>query len=84
MAGRSRVGFPQSVEKLCCVFAYDLNREGVMALPAPKKIVVVERAIILSQEVATLLAAHCAATGEKAADVVADAVILHLDALDEA
>jgi predicted DNA-binding protein len=38
----------------------------------------------LSPELEARLAAHCAAWGEPAADVVADAIALHLDELEGA
>jgi hypothetical protein len=51
-----------------------------MALPIPKTELVIERTVQLPEELAAALHDFCAASGEGLADVVADAIMLHLDA----
>lgn len=47
--------------------------------PAPDPAGAPERAFILSRPLAGRLARHCAAHGERPADVIADAIVLFLD-----
>jgi hypothetical protein len=51
-----------------------IDRAGVA-----RPVVAVQRAFVLSEKLARKLAAHCALTGDEAAEVVADGIVLLID-----